>query len=277
MVVYIDVVFLENLIMNYFLIYITSKLVRRKHSIIFFSLSSVIASIYTIIALVYPIDIFRSFIFKLILAIAIIGMAYREKNPKELFKQVLVFYIVTFIYGGVVLSNLKDSHFKIITYISLVSIFLTSIWKIFKDTITKESCMCEIIIKLEDIYIKAKALIDTGHDLKDNTTGEEVIIIQEDSIKEQDELIKILKGQELIIPEEYETRIRILKYNALGVEKGILLGIKVDKVVIYYNGYEIENKNVIIGITGNKFKKYNAIINFNLIERGYVCGNHAII
>ena len=122
-----------------------------------------------------------------------------------------------------------------------------------------------------------KALIDTGHNLNDLITGDTVIIVNENVIREiSEELLYVLEGKTLVIPEKYKTKIRMITYSSVGGE-GVLMGVRCENVSLYYSGKKIENKNVVVALSKQRIKKVDALIGINLIEGGNVIGNSFVV
>lgn len=150
--------------------------------------------------------------------------------------------------------------------------------EIAKHAINKGKYMCDIKIVLGKETIDACALLDSGHNLQDAITGETVVIINEEKIHEMSEILfDVLKGRMVDVPSKYETKIRMVTYKSLGNENGILHGVCADSVIVYYDGKQYENKNVIVAASQDKFENFDAIVGLNLIEGGIVCGNSTTI
>jgi stage II sporulation protein GA (sporulation sigma-E factor processing peptidase) len=189
--------------------------------------------------------------------------------------------MVSLIFGGLVLSILSDlgsSVLSIVLGITICTFVLLSLWKIFKIKLNKESFMCNICIEINDNIIYLKSLIDTGHELKDNLTEADVILVNKSSLVDilPNEILELLTSYQSSVPKEYETRIRIINYKAVGTVNGVIMGFKIDKVTIYYDGKTIVNKNCIVATPENKFKDFDAIINLRIIDRGEIYGNTSI-
>ena len=101
--IYIDIVFLENLIMNSIIIYATSIILKFKPKMIRVVISSAIGSIYAIITYVTELSIYTSIISKGILAIVMVYIAFNPQNMKNMWKQLVIFYLTSFVFGGVAL------------------------------------------------------------------------------------------------------------------------------------------------------------------------------
>jgi stage II sporulation protein GA (sporulation sigma-E factor processing peptidase) len=139
----------------------------------------------------------------------------------------------------------------------------------------KENFKCEIVIEILGKYIKAKALIDTGNSLTCDNTDEDVIIVNRGILEDVPEILNVIDYTN--VDEAYKDRIRIIKYSTVETSSNVSIGIKVDNVAIYYDGYEVRNNKAVVTISNVPIKSYDAIINFNIIERGNKYGNGMVI
>ena len=84
MIVYLDIVFLENILMNYIIVFATGVVIKNECKKIRLLIASVIGSIYTIIMYLNIISIYSNFIMKFILSIVITYIAFNPKSLKKL-------------------------------------------------------------------------------------------------------------------------------------------------------------------------------------------------
>ena len=193
--IYIDIVFLENLIMNSIIIYATSIILKIKPKLIRVVTSSAIGSIYAIISYVTELSIYTSIISKGILAIVMVYIAFNPQNMKNMWKQLLIFYLTSFVFGGVALYLIyfikpQDVFIKNGIFVgdyALKAIFLGAIIafiiikisiKIVKTKINAKDMFCKIRIKLNGKEIETKAMIDTGNLAKEPITNTPVVIVE---------------------------------------------------------------------------------------------------
>lgn len=135
-------------------------------------------------------------------------------------------------------------------------------------------CSIKIVIDKKEVYIKA--IIDTGNFLKEPITKLPVVVVQRDSLIDLipknilDNLERIISGENINLG-EYMSKVRVIPFSSLGKENGILLGIKVDKILIDREDKIIVTDDVIVAIyngTLNKTGKYQALIGLELLEKG---------
>ena len=293
--IYIDVIFLENLIMNSIILYATAIILKIKPKMIRVFASSTIGSVYAIITYITEIEIYTSVILKAILAVIMIYVAFNPQNIKKLFKQVAIFYLTSFVFGGVTLYLIYyikpqevfikngvfvgDYILKVIMLGAIVAFITIKIsLKIIKTKINPKDMYCKIKIKLNEKTIETKAMIDTGNLAKEPITNMPVVIVESSLLKDVlpiqilNNLEKILCGDLSQIPEEiqekYISKLRCIPFSSLGKPNGMLLGIKADEIEVETEEEKKITKNVIIGIYDKSLTKrgeYRALIGIELI------------
>lgn len=106
MTIYLDIIFLENLFMNYIILFATGIIVRVPPKIIRTFISSAIGSIYAIVSYMSILEIYSSLFLKIILSLTMVYIAFGSKNIKMFFKQLIIFYLTSFTFGGVAFAFL---------------------------------------------------------------------------------------------------------------------------------------------------------------------------
>ena len=292
MTIYLDVVIIENLIMNSIIIYATAIITKSKIKHIRILISSLIGAIYSVLSYISNLAIFSNLFTKILLSIIMVYIAFNPKDIKALGKITLLFYLTSFVFGGVVFAMIyiikpqnilmKDGLFlgtyplKTIFIGAIVaSIILITGFKVVKSKFSKKDMFCNINIKIKGKEKKIKVMVDTGNLLKDPISGMPVIVIEHTELYDilpkelLNNLEKILGGDLKGIPEdiknEYLSKLRVIPYSSLGKQNGMLLGIKADEVKV--EDETIKN-NVIIGIYNKALTKrgeYNGLIGIELI------------
>ena len=290
MTVYIDIIFLENLFMNYIILFATSVILKNNSKIIRILLSSIVGSVYAIITYLSILNVFSNFILKIILSIVMIQIAFKPETVKKLIKQLIIFYLTSFTFGGVAFALLyfinentiifKDGALisvypiKIILFGGIIGfLIITTAFKNIKVRLSKKDIMCNIRIDIENKQIWMKAVIDTGNFLKDPITKRPVIVAEANKLRNilpnelLDNLQNIIEGKQFNI-EEYKRKIRIIPFSSLGKQNGMIVGIKVDGVQVQLDE-PIYVENVILGLyTGvlSKNSLYSALIGLDIID-----------
>lgn len=205
-----------------------------------------------------------------------VGIAYLPTRIYETFTTYFMLIVVTsFMSGFIMFVSVEKSFINqlIVCSFSLILLYIFS--EIYNQQRTYKTYMCKIKIKIDEVDLEANAFIDTGNILKDSMSGESVIFVSMNLLKENlpENLIKILKAEVLEIDEEYDGKIKMIEYKTINNDENILIGIKADSVIIEKEKYIIVNEKIIIAPTEKKFKKFEALIGLNVLEEGYVYGD----
>lgn len=294
MTIYIDIIIVENLIMNYIILYATGLILKSKILHLRIFLASAIGAIYAITEYISKLSIYSNILVKIILSIVIVFVAFNPQNFKKMCKQLVLFYLTTFTFGGVatyLIYVLKPQNIIIKngmyvgTYVLKVifigailgTVILIIAFKFAKNKITKKDMICKVKIKLNGKEIILDTMVDTGNMLKEPLTGNPVVVVEKTSLYDliPKEILNntesILGGDFEKIPEdiknEYISRLKIIPFSSLGKQNGMLLGIKPENLEVINEQSEEKKDNAIIGIYNKSLTKrgeYKALIGIDL-------------
>ncbi len=294
MTIYLDIVFTENIIMNYIILFATGIICKEKIKQMRIIISSIIGSIYSVAYYVTEIKLYVTILAKILLSIVMIYVAFNAKSPKRMFRTLMIFYLTSFAFGGcafAVLYYLESENilygkgnliytypFKIAIAGGIIGFFIINIaFKLVKKRLNIDDMFCNIKIWNDGKEKKVKAMIDTGNLMKDPITNSPVIIIEKNSLKDilpekiLDNTQKIINGQYEFSDEDFQfmSKFRVLPFSSLGKQNGMLLGFKVNKVQVEVNDEEIVRNDVIVGIydkTLSQKKEYSCLMGLNFLE-----------
>ena len=279
MTIYLDIVFLENALMNYIILYATGFVQKRKMKNFKLIISSVLGALYAIISYLKIIPIYSTLFMKILLSVIMIYVAFNNENAKQLLKNLLLFYLASFVIGGCALAMLymispKRVSFqngvlvgtypmKITLIAGLVGFFIIQYsFSLNKRQMKIKDLLCELEIVVNNKKLKMKGYIDSGNTLKDPISKKSVIIVEKDVMQEIVDVNKLIGGDENL-------KIRLIPFKSIGKQNGMLIGIRPEYVKIKYNENQIITKKVIIGIYDKKISKnYSALIGLEILEGG---------
>lgn len=292
MTIYIDVVLFENMIMNYIIILATGIIMKQKIRHFKIIVGSLIGAIYSILTYVFPLEIYSNFFFKIILSIIIVYVSFNPQNVKKMWKELLIFYLTSFAFGGAAFALIyiikpQDILMKNGLFLGLYPlktvllagavgfIIVISSFKIVKAKISKKDVYKDVKIVIDGKELIVKTMIDTGNMLKDPITGSPVIILEHTLLYDflPKELLNnienILAGKLDNIPKEvrdnYMTKLKFIPFSSLGKQNGMLIGIKPSYVEILQED-EKKYENMVIGIYNKSLTKtgeYRALMGIN--------------
>lgn len=295
MTIYIDVVLIENLIMNFIILLATGLVLKEKIKNIRLLLASLLGAIYSVVSYLSILEIYASIVLKIILSIVMIYIAFNPQTMKKMWKDILLFYLTSFVFGGAAFALIyivkpqeilmKNGLFlgtyplkTIILGAIIAFIIIMTAFTVVKSKITKKDMFCEVEIQLNGKVIETTAMIDTGNLLKEPITNTPVVVVEHtllyDCIPKEilNHLDELLGGDFNNISEEikekYITKLKFIPFSSLGKQNGMLLGIKADNIKIK-DSEKIEKKeNIIIGIYNKSLTKrgeYRALMGIELL------------
>ena len=204
----------------------------------------------------------------------------------------MIFYLTSFTFGGVAFALLyfvrpQDILFqdgvligtypiKMILAGGIVGFLIITIaFKNIKGRMSKNDMYCNVKIYLKEKYVDITAIIDTGNFLREPITKMPVIVVEKEKLKDifpnniLDNIDSIINGDNIHLG-EFSAKIRAIPFKSLGKENGLLLGIKVDNVKIYYEDMEHKITDVIVGIYNGKLSKngkYAGLVGLDILNK----------
>ena len=284
MTVYIDILFLENFILNFIILYATGLISKHKIKFIKIALGSIVGAVYVIITYLIENKVYLNILFKFILSIVIVYIAFTPKTIKEMLKMIILFYLTSFVFGGAALGviyminsgKISIQNGIIIGSYTLRTIFIGAIiafavtilaFKFVKTKISKKDLLCNITIKINGKEIKTKAMIDTGNMLKEPITNIPVVVVEHTLLKEiipkeiLENMDNILAGDFKEIPEEiqneYMLKLKVIPFTSLGKQNGMLLGVKAESLKVQEEDNIKNIDKIIIGMYNKKLSRKN--------------------
>lgn len=293
--VYVDIILLENICMNFIILFATAYIVKIKTRYFRIFISSLIGAIYALLVYADILAIYTNIIMKILLSICMVYIAYKPKNLKGMLKELILFYLVSFALGGCAFALLyivrpQDIFMKDGVYIGtyplkiallggITGFIITYIaFKAVKTRISKNEIIYKAAIKLDEKEITINVMLDTGNMLKDPISNSPVVLVEKSKLYDilPNNLLEntknILGGEwneEEYNLNTYRTKLRIIPFTSVGKQNGMMVGIKADEIKIITDVDEIINKNAIICVyekTFSKTGKYSGLIGIDMLE-----------
>lgn len=285
-IVYVDMLFLLNFLMDSVIIYATGLLAKKPIHIPRMIISATVSALYSAIMFFPQVSFLYSVSFKIIFLILSVWLAFPARTLKVLLKNTVVFLAINLIFGGMVFViifatdfgasvgsvvsngevyiNITPSILMSSTVLAYITAYLTSYIK--KHNVKQSKLALPATIWFGTKNITVTALCDTGCSLSDPTSGYPAMIISYEYVKKllpKTFFESLTTGE--IIPQEFKDRYRILPYSTIGNKNGIMHGFIPDKV--YIHGHEISKIVIAISKTIiNRDADFSAILNPELLK-----------
>ena len=300
MYVYVDILFILNLIMNTVILMLTAQAAGFSHGWRRLLLTAAAGSLYAIGAVLPEMQLFYSLPVKLLASAGLVIMAFGFKSIKMFLFALSMFYIISFILGGSVVGWLffvEDGQWLTPGAIWAVSwlhvaggglvasVLLVLIARSVLSRLNRGGLLHEIIIQYSGRTVKLTAMLDTGNRLISPLSKRPVLLIEKEAVfgALSEEVTRFLNSYdakawltelEHCHDSAWLERIEPIPYKGIG-SRSMLLGFRPDKIIVNTGTANIEAFEVIIGIYGGTLSQdggYQALLHPLIIEGREVKG-----
>lgn len=284
MVYYIEYVFAENFIIDFILLFITGKLIKKKIVYKRVIAASVIGALYVILTAYFNKDFMTYFIVKFSVSVLMLMVAYDTKGILNNIRVILCFYITSLIMVGIITALYYLTYDRLTVNAIVISLFLgySALHFFFRDIrnrIAKSNYMRTVTIKVGEKYKSLKAFIDTGNELTDPMTGKPVVVVNIESIKNilGEELYRNIlifysekeSNYEKLLNENTNKNLKIIRYNTISSKGEMMVILTPDELEIKGNNNHIIKADAVIGIYPKKISQkedYDALLFNKILE-----------
>lgn len=304
MIVYLDLVFLTNLLIDAALLRMTAWSRRLSFRWWRLVLAAALGALYVVMIFVPSLSFLFTTLIKLLFSIAMILTAFGFDHMQHFLRNLGAFYLISFCAAGCmfglhyVLQNSGELlngiwfsqtgamtfHFQTgLLYVALS--FLGALW--FYRSVqssrnrqeARQAYIAEVEVVVEDVRMACSGLIDTGNRLFEPLTRMPVMVTEsslwEDhfppdflmrvSQERAEEIVQELDGLEV----RWRDRLRLVPYKGVHQGTRFMLALKPDKVIVRFQDQQYESSRILIGLKGgrlNNEQAYRAIIHPELVN-----------
>lgn len=305
MVVYIDLIFLMNLLIDGSLLLVTAWMRKQKVVIWRLVVSASLGATYVLMMFLPELSFLFTFLVKFLFSVAMLWIAFGFGSMQTYLRNMGAFYIVNFAAAGGILGIhylLQNSgevwsgiwysasgglgfSIKIGALFTFVVFFIVLLWfKVVVASRRKQEKMstfyAEVIVTIQNTEIRCTGLIDTGNQLTDPLSRMPVMVMEaslwRDYLPESvgtnwtteraDNLIMEWTEDESF---RWRDRLRLVPYRGLNRGTQFMIALKPDEVKVIMDGQEVRTTRVLVGLDGGTLSSdnaYRAIIHPQLTE-----------
>ncbi len=284
MIVYVDVLLVINLFVNYFLLLVTKTLlrksVRRKRLV----LGAVIGSLYALVIFLPTLPNIITLLMHLAASCLIVLAAFPVENVKAFLKAFAAFYAVNFAFAGLMLALWLGFHpngmvyqngavyfdidIKILILTSAACyLFLTLIFRLLRRR-APDNAVYDIELFHRGKTVATKALLDTGHSLSDGFSDCPVLVANHRVVlRLADTALRPFLEGEITSVSDSTARIRLIPYSSVH-GSGVLKAFRIEEVCVPSRSYRLQN--VLIALSETEFSagEYEVLLCGDFFERG---------
>jgi stage II sporulation protein GA (sporulation sigma-E factor processing peptidase) len=275
MVIYADVLIVLNLIVDYFLVLASSKIIGKRLKTFRILLSSLIGAISSLYIFLPQLSVVWELAFKAVICLLMSATAFGIRSIKQFLKGFGVLFIITCSYAGIMMAlwhifkpygmviNNSVVYFDISPLVLIGStvifyVLFVVLSHIFKSS-SKTAERCEIVIESDGKSEKLSAILDTGNSVVDLFGNCEIIIADKRAVKR-------IFGDIEEAKERSKNRYRVVPYSSVS-GADILDGFRCDKASVSGNSKTVLLQKPILAVAKTPLNDgYNAIVNPKILD-----------
>ncbi len=297
-VVYADVIFIVNLVMDFIILTVTARLCGQNIRLVRIILAAIISAGFYCLVFFEKTKALVNFFSTYGVLCLCLYISFIPKNLRAFLKLFGATHVSAFCMGGIAYAMFYFvntpvlsvggitgqlpvvRNFPLMLLIWSVSLF----YVLFKLTLSwlrsrelKKQAYYTAKIFVDNQSISLNTLVDTGNTLRDPLTDYPVIIAEFDSVK--DVLPRALRQayrekneSDLLMAvtlTDFAKRIRMIPFTSLGSKNGLLMGFRPDRVEILQEGKTVSIERVVVGVYNVALSAegtYNGLLSPELIE-----------
>lgn len=293
---FLDFIWLDNLLVNFIVLWITWKLSRNISPMWRLWCSACIGAAYAVVLILPGFALLSCLPCKILLSLAMLAAGFRIRSLREFLKLFGYFYGITFLLGGAAFGFyyffgtgiqvsdgiflIRDFPVKLLVFSTVFVILLYRwLWPYLRFQINRRQLVYQVEITFDKQSIIMNAFLDTGNELTDPISGCPVMVVEFDLIRPilPFEIQKIfLYGREehledmtrVMAESAWISRFCLVPYRTLGRTDGLLLAFRPDQIRVLTDGRWVEASDTLIGIRNRKLSvsdEYHALIQPQII------------
>ncbi|PYI54569.1 sigma-E processing peptidase SpoIIGA [Paenibacillus flagellatus] len=305
MIVYPDLIFLTNLLIDGAILAVTARIRHIRPRFWRLGASAMLGASYVVMMLVPSLSFMFTLVAKCLFSAAMIWIAFGFGGLQTFLRNAGTFYVVSFaaaggmfglhyllqspgdVMNGILVTRSGGLAYRIHIGALFVAFTLVPLLWLFRTVFVSAKrkrdmthYLAEVRIRIDEHESVCTGLIDTGNQLYDPLTRTPVMVVEATQWgevlpeawmrrirqSEVDQLVAAIGTDDSFV---WQDRLRLIPYRGVNRGTQFMLALKPDKVVIVHNETEIVNVKVLVGLDGGKLcadGSYQAIIHPNLVQ-----------
>lgn len=304
MVVYIDLIFAANLLIDAVLLWLTGWMNKVKVRWWRLWLSALVGALYVVMMFVPELSFMYTFLIKFGLSVIMIGVAFGFTSLQGFLRSIGAFYIINFaaaggilgvhyllqssgdIWNGILYTAAGGYAYRLkigFWFVLFILLLVLGCYKAVHSSRARreklEAYIGTVQVEIEGVTVTCSGLLDTGNRLYDPLTKTPVMVMEaslwEEYLPESwkgrlsqegaDQLLLETDGQSFI----WQDRLRLVPYRGVNRGASFMLALKPDHVAVTLGETTTGHRKVLIGLDGGTLSgdgAYRAIIHPDLAQ-----------
>lgn len=265
-VIYADLTFLANFIIDMALLWITSRWAKIKLHYAGWLLAGLLGGVYGTAVVIPGIGLLYSFPVKIGISVLMVWIALRPALKEEWKRTLLLFYLVSFAAAGFMMALPYLSTY-LLPVLHLYWLWLLGAWaaillaalgieKLLFRRLLPDLLRYRVTLTFAGKACQGTGFLDTGNGLQDPLTCRPVIVAEYGLLKEclpPDLCDAFMRCEEeellaAVCSSSWAFRMRLIPYRSVGQKQGIMVGLRADEVVVRMGARDIKHHDLVVGV-----------------------------
>lgn len=223
----LDVFFLENLMMNFFVLQMTGRVIRDRKSVWRRIFAAILGSTVACVIFLLPIrrHVFLSATLSFISGCAMAVIGCPEGKQKDLKQMITVFWVMAFLLGGIWQCFMRILGVSFWYAMPAGYVVLWGVWRFRDSQKRNRQYLCDVKITHNKREVQIKALLDSGNRLRQPGSGKPVHIIDASVLREllkEDEILEMECMLKMECPEKTTATFSYIPFHTIGNDHGVM-------------------------------------------------------
>ena len=266
-VVYADITFLVNFIMDYIILWSTSKLTGKRTDYWRFAGVAILGGMYGVGNLLPHLNGFYSWPAKVMVSLAIVMLAFPPRGWSDISKTLLAFFGVSFVAAGATVAlgfqfgPAAGDRVGALWWL-LGGVFSAVVVGYQGERYLARKLIPTLLKHQVELHFGnrvccGKGFLDTGNHLRDPLTRRPVVVAEyellKDCIPRDCQVIMENNGAhndvlEALSSSSWASRLRLIPFTSIGQKSGMMVGFRCDQVIIDPRKPSAIYKNLVVGV-----------------------------
>lgn len=268
--IYIDVLFLENLMMDSLLLLSVRKILKLPVSCFRVFTGAIAGSALTCMVIVFHMPVILKYVISYVFTVLVmIVIGLKQRNIFQIVRSAVSLYVTAILYGGMIYFFCPHiRNISLFVGSAVVTCFIVNLfWKILYGFVKQHKNVCKVTIFTTKGTFELQALEDTGNKLTDSVTGDPVCMIDSETAKhilnlQSNEFDEKTSSMELLMEEKF----RYITCRTI-IGESLIPIVRIKKMVIHTEP-EKEIMKPLIGICAVPISErhlYQMILNSDIL------------
>lgn len=290
--VYVDILALVNLGMNYVILWLTAKFCGSQTRVARLLVGAAVGALYAVISFLPAYRVSGALYMKFLFSLAIVLVAFEWQDFRQFARALAGFYLTSFFVAGTAVAVLLlgqremrlamageyvvEAKWWMLAVAGLVALVSgKAVWATVRARLLKAAAYARLTISLGQGSVTVQALVDTGNELRDPVSRLPVVIVEYAALRPilPPELQRVFEAggssglsliPECLAASPWSTRLRLIPYKSIGQAQGMLVGVRSDEVTVRESGRTVVAKDIVVAVCGETLSvegTYRALLN----------------